>query len=381
MQQKIIDYVNYQFRFDKREDILSIKQEMISNLIDRFNDLIDQGYDEKSAYIETVKRIGNINETKEQMVDPIYYQKPTWALIAMVTVGVLAIGGFAVSIISNVVGLLITLGSIGLFSTASYALYVDSQHKRALEHDIDVQKVYFQSILKTFNKNYAFWAITIAIVFTSVILNYIILLTAGSMSEVVLNGGYGQIIAAFIVIWFIVFVILFAILKSFQGSLYKKYIHITGEPNIDDINSDSKTFVEYKQGYELILFLFLVLTTFAIWTSPVSYYEYYIGGGSVSFETTFIGAIGDFPFFIVPVIFSLALLIFMGINLKTAKMKKWGLAILSYISYILYLITISIYSEVSNGILETKTNAILIYLGILVLGQLVYFISVKKWNN
>ena len=144
MQQKIVDYVNYQFRFDQRENVEAIKQEMIVNLTDRFQDLVDQGLDEKAAYIETVKRLGHIEETIESQVNPLYIEKPTRSLIAMITVSVLAIGGLVLSVISNLVGLVVTLGSVGVFATASYALYADSQHKRAIEYDIDCQKTYFK---------------------------------------------------------------------------------------------------------------------------------------------------------------------------------------------------------------------------------------------
>lgn len=374
MHQKIIDYVNYQFRFDKRENIESIKQEMIANLIDRYDDLISKGIDEKTAYIETVKRIGNLDETNENKVDDMYIQKPSWALVSMMTVSVLAIGGLALSLISNLVGLLITLGSIGLFATASYALYADSQHRRALEHDIDSQKSYFQIILKTFNRNYIIWSMAIAIVFSSLILNFIFLLSADSISQIVLEGSFGQVIAAFLFVWFIIFIILFVILKSLQGYLYKKYIYITGDSMSKEDPSQTILMTQFKQGYELVLFLYVMLTTLTIWALPISYYEQVNGGGFGS-DTVYIGAIGDFPWFIMPVVLSIGVLIYMGNNLKTTKSPKWLLFVLSSITYIGYIVTILIHQNVLRGLLEARLTAISIFLMLSVIGQLIYFLS------
>lgn len=374
MHQKIIDYVNYQFRFDKRENIESIKQEMIANLIDRYDDLISKGIDEKTAYIETVKRIGNLDETNENKVDDMYIQKPSWALVSMMTVSVLAIGGLALSLISNLVGLLITLGSIGLFATASYALYADSQHRRALEHDIDSQKSYFQIILKTFNRNYIIWSMAIAIVFSSLILNFIFLLSADSISQIVLEGSFGQVIAAFLFVWFIIFIILFVILKSLQGYLYKKYIYITGDSMSKEDPSQTILMTQFKQSYELVLFLYVMLTTLTIWALPISYYEQ-VNGGGFGFDTSYIGAIGDFPWFIMPVVLSIGVLIYMGNNLKTTKSPKWLLCVLSSITYIGYIVTILIHQNVLRGLLEARLTAISIFLMLSVIGQLIYFLS------
>lgn len=377
MHQKIMNYVNYQFRFDKREHIEMIKQEMIANLIDRYNDLINQGYSEKDAYIETVKRVGNIDETKDLKVDEIYIQKPTWALIVMITVSVLAIGGLLVSIISNLYGLLITLGSICLFATASYALYADSQHKRALEHDIDSQKTYFQAILKTYNKNYVIWSITIAIVFSSVILNLIFLVSPDSISKIVLDGNLGQVVAVFFIMWIIIFLILFAILKSFQGFLYKKYVHITGD--FDQQKNDQTEIVHYyKQGYELILFIYFILTTLAIWASPISYYEAHIGGGGFGMETSLIGAIGDFPFLLIPLTLSFGIIVFMGFHLKESKVKKWIFFLITSLSYMSYIYTLVVYQNILPGMLEAKLTAIAIFFSISFFGHLIYLISMMN---
>lgn len=377
MHEKIKNYIHYQFRFDQRENIEMIKQEMIANLIDRYDDLIKQGYSEKEAYIETVKRVGNVDETKELKVDEIYHEKPTWALISMITVSVLAIGGLLISIISNLYGLIITVISICLFATASYALYADSQYKRALEHDIDSQKTYFQNILKTYNKNYVIWSITIAIVFSSVVLNLIFLLSTESISGIMLEGNLGQIVVVFFILWFVIFLILFAILKSFQGSLYKKYIQITG-----DLNQQNKDHIALnqltKQGYQLVLFIYFLLTTLTIWVSPLSYYESHVGGGSISMETSFIGAIGDFPFFFIPLIFSLGLIIYMGFHLNAAKVKKWILFLLTSMSYVGFILTSAIYQSVLPGLLEVKITAIAIFFSLSLVSHLIYVISLMN---
>ncbi len=370
MQQKIVDYVNYQFRFDQRENVEAIKQEMIVNLTDRFQDLVDQGLDEKAAYIETVKRLGHIEETIESQVNPLYIEKPTRSLIAMITVSVLAIGGLVLSVISNLVGLIVTLGSVGVFATASYALYADSQHKRAIEYDIDCQKTYFKSIMKTFNQNYVIWSLTVAIVFSGVVLNLIFMVSSDNLSEIILAGNLNQVILVYFLLWFFSFSVLFAILRSLQGILYQKYIHITGDSSRS--NQLRKTH-HFKHRYELILFLYVLLTTLIFWASPISYILY-SGGGMLSLETTFIAAISDFPFLSIPTVMSFLMMIWMAFNLKTTKVSRWLLFLLTTMTYIAYLFTVIMYQYQLPGTLEVNLTLVAVFLMVSLLAHFLYVI-------
>jgi len=55
MHDKIRQYVNYQFRFDERNDIEELKEEIIANLIDRYEEYRQKGLTEEEAYIEAIK--------------------------------------------------------------------------------------------------------------------------------------------------------------------------------------------------------------------------------------------------------------------------------------------------------------------------------------
>ncbi|MCF7927238.1 MAG: permease prefix domain 1-containing protein [Candidatus Izimaplasma sp.] len=266
MKNKIINYVNYQFRFDEREDIEEIKQEIIANLIDRYQDLRKEGLEEEPAYIEAIKHMGDITETKETKVDEIYQEKPSWSLIAMVTVTILAVSAVLISLFSSFIGLLVTILSITFFGTASYNLYATSQYKRAEYLDIDKQKTNLNTIMKYFRTNYLPWSISFSISLTGLCLQVMFLLTAESLTTIVSQGIFQFIIVVFI-IGLIIFLTLILLFKNIEKKLYKRYKFITGETVPSSIYH---SFMPKTSTFSWHL-VFFVIMSFILWILPVYY--------------------------------------------------------------------------------------------------------------
>lgn len=60
MIKKLESYLDYILKVNKIDD-LELKDEITSNLIDKYNDYIKKEMDEDKAYIETIKTIGDLD--------------------------------------------------------------------------------------------------------------------------------------------------------------------------------------------------------------------------------------------------------------------------------------------------------------------------------
>lgn len=81
MVKKLESYLDYILKVNKIDD-LELKDEITSNLIDKYNDYIKKGMDEDKAYIETIKTIGDFN-IEEEVIDQKFEYKPNWANISL----------------------------------------------------------------------------------------------------------------------------------------------------------------------------------------------------------------------------------------------------------------------------------------------------------
>ncbi|NLD49364.1 MAG: hypothetical protein GX660_19580, partial [Clostridiaceae bacterium] len=58
MHNKIREYVFFKLRNDHSNDHLEKKEEIISNIIERYDELFQRSNDEEYAYVEAIKTIG-----------------------------------------------------------------------------------------------------------------------------------------------------------------------------------------------------------------------------------------------------------------------------------------------------------------------------------
>lgn len=95
MNEKIRIYVNNLFKeAPNTKAVNDMKDEIISNAVDKYNDLIEEGKNDKEAYEKVILEIGNIDEIVSELAkeDPIkreYYEKSRkkTALVVSISVG------------------------------------------------------------------------------------------------------------------------------------------------------------------------------------------------------------------------------------------------------------------------------------------------------
>jgi len=129
MEDKIREYVNYQFRFDNREDIEEMKEEIIANLIDRYHEYLKEGKSKQEAYIEAIKQMGNFANVEED-IDNEFSLKPSIADVSLVVAMILSVFGLLLLFMNFLAGAITTVISIVCFSSASYYMYANSQYIR-----------------------------------------------------------------------------------------------------------------------------------------------------------------------------------------------------------------------------------------------------------
>ncbi len=340
MEKRIEQYVNYQFRFDQRTDIEDIKAEMIANLIDRYHDLVSEGMDEESAYIEAIKRMGDATQTKEAEVENSFKEKPSWARLMIITATVLAVVGLVVVLFNAFIGLLIGLASITLFITSSYHLYAESQYERAKNHNIDLQRINFVHIMKYLNKNYLLWVINLSVSFTGIIISYIVIASGESLIYIIAAGNFGQVILLYLIIWGLIFGLLLWIALTQKEKVIAKFEYLLGDRydapsnNNQSLNKIRKFLLGIKFPFEAT-YLFLTLLLFyssTIYTSFHDYSRFYVYAEMMS----------EYLYLIIPVMMHVLLAIIALFNFFKRKISNLIMLLLTIFTFIAYTVVIII---------------------------------------
>lgn len=122
MREQLIQYVN--LLFAGNDSVEDIKQEILQNTLDRYDDLIDQGKTQEAAYRLAIAGIGDINEILNPCEQPefvptgsaeMYQQKSDLNLIRIMRA--IAIGLYILSPIPLIVMDMIGLDIFGLCGT------------------------------------------------------------------------------------------------------------------------------------------------------------------------------------------------------------------------------------------------------------------------
>ena len=167
MEEKIKQYVNYQFRFDKREDIDDLKEEIIANLIDRYNEYLSSGKNPEEAYITAIKSMGDFSENPINDISPEYSIKPSIPDILLLCSTILSVFGLLIILFNVIVGTITTAISIILYSASSHYLYSYSQYVRKEYKDIEKHNLLLTKIFKYLKTNFIFWAISLSFILSS----------------------------------------------------------------------------------------------------------------------------------------------------------------------------------------------------------------------
>jgi hypothetical protein len=227
MEEKIKQYVSYHFRFDPREDVESIIEEVTSNLIDRYYELLEKTNNEQKAYIEAIKSMGSFKSKDD--IPELYKLKPDWADIAFIVSAILSIFAVIAMFIDSTLGFVLTLSSILLFSGAAYYFYAQAQYTRKEELDIEKHNIYLTKIFSYLKTCFVFWTINLAIVFSSITTGWIVFMTLANST---ITNPTNISIGGYIIITLLSFsigIIIFALIaKLIYDRLLMRYRMQTG---------------------------------------------------------------------------------------------------------------------------------------------------------
>ncbi|MGS0972072.1 MAG: hypothetical protein ACVCEJ_02355 [Candidatus Izemoplasmataceae bacterium] len=243
MEEKLQSYVEYYFRFDRSEDVKEKKAEVLANLIDRYEELLND-YDEDKAYVEAIKSMGDFYQD-EVIEHPLLAD--TGLLVALVT----AIFALVGVLFSNVLGIVLVMLSISLFAASSYYLVRHAKVVLNDEKDLDKMKFHLQKIFSYMKASFTFWSITLSFLGAKLIYSLVISMAfLGGMN----NGFSMDDVVVLLAISFIVFVILLVIFLVLSRVLYSRLMHqyylMTGDDDVDSMVSSGLSFIKDKSPSE-----------------------------------------------------------------------------------------------------------------------------------
>lgn len=242
MHDKIRQYVNYQFRFDERNDIEELKEEIIANLIDRYEEYRQKGLTEEEAYIEAIKSMGDFSQHEYNKISEEYSIKPQIPDILLMCGAILSIFGMILTLFNGIVGTIITAISILLFSGSAYYLYSYSQYIRKQYMDIEKHNLLLTKIFKYMKTSFVFWAISLSLIMTSLVITIItsiILIDSMNLSI----DDVGSIITIIVILFIGVLAIFSFIFYKIYQRLMNHYYLLTGNKELKGKIQESLDFV------------------------------------------------------------------------------------------------------------------------------------------
>ncbi|MCM1514351.1 MAG: permease prefix domain 1-containing protein [Anaeroplasma bactoclasticum] len=76
MNEKLRNYIEFLFEdAPKTKEVIELKEEMLQNLIDKYNDLVSEGKSNEAAYNIATASIGDVNDLIEQLKNRTTYQQ------------------------------------------------------------------------------------------------------------------------------------------------------------------------------------------------------------------------------------------------------------------------------------------------------------------
>ncbi len=270
MHDKIRRYVYYFLRFDSSEGNQEKKEEIISNLIDRYDAIYEETHDESYAYIETIKTIGDFVDTKKEKKLETY--KPNFAEMFLIASTVLSVFGLIIVLLNAVYGSLVIATSIVFFAVGAVYLYQQSQYVKEHDYDIDKHNYYLTKTFSYVKTNGIFWSIATAYLITMIV--YSLMITFAGPITI---SGDNAIDSIFSIILFFasIFVITFIIILLIFILIYKKsmlkYEKLTGLKSlksassiaVDFINDDKNSKIYTKKDPRIIIQIFSVFSIFS----------------------------------------------------------------------------------------------------------------------
>ncbi|HHT55009.1 MAG TPA: hypothetical protein GX012_00420, partial [Acholeplasma sp.] len=228
MEQKINTYVKYIFKLNNIKDE-EMYLEITTNLSERYSEFLNNGLNEDEAYLKTIDTLGDF-DFNDPLIDTTYQYKPNWANISLWVSLALGILATILLFISTPVSALFTGISIALYIGSAYYLYHLSQYALKTEKDINKHNELLKGIFKNLKTTFIFWNINISYWLTSIIINFIFLLT----SQTLLNntGELYAIILGYFALFAVIFTVLLIIFKNIYKNIELKYYELTQQEKL-----------------------------------------------------------------------------------------------------------------------------------------------------
>lgn len=168
MNKKLERYVNNLFKNAPRsKKVYELKEEILANLNDKYNDLLGMGYGEEEAYSKAISNIGDIEELIEDsgvevctVKDRKEYRQKSGLRIA-IAVMLYILSPTAVILIQSEIGVVILLSMVAI--ATGILIYNAYQRPRGFYFDEQEEMVFSKENMKRKNINSAIWSITVAI--------------------------------------------------------------------------------------------------------------------------------------------------------------------------------------------------------------------------
>ncbi|MDP2424952.1 MAG: hypothetical protein U1C51_06840 [Candidatus Izemoplasmatales bacterium] len=299
MEKKIREYVQHYFRNDRREDIDSLINEIIANLLDKYHHYLQSGDDEETAYVNTIKSMGDFFDQTQTSSE--YNLKPTWADVALVVSIILGVFSVVSLVLASSLAYILIILSIGSFGAAAYFLYASSQYALLQDCDVLAHNLLLKKLFKYLKSAFISWTISLSVMFGQLLASIVFLIQGSTFASLMLQGGIWTIIVIYSITFFLSFGIFIALFYLLYLRLRYRYTDLTGETTLKSHITDVKTFlymdsstpqekydqlgrkillgvnqIIHSKGYVLILSLLLILSTFFM----IGYFWHYSIGQS-----------------------------------------------------------------------------------------------------
>lgn len=268
MKEKIKIYVDHYFRFDRRPDLDHLKAEIISNLSDKYDELIESGVDSEKAYIDVIKSMGDFNPPMDDTVPIEFTELPATAEYTLPTSAIISIFAVIFMFFNTLIGGVTTAISIVLYAVGGYYLYAKAMHVKAKQLDIELHKTYLAKIFTYMKTAFFFWTVNLSYLLALIgqyVMKQVILLFRPNMEadpDAWLNFIRTANIAS-IIIFFVAFIVLMTVSYVIYKKLKYQYTLLTGETILKgkvrtsiDFLSEAPTKVKYAFWVALMSFVF-----------------------------------------------------------------------------------------------------------------------------
>jgi hypothetical protein len=239
MHKKIKDYVWFKLRNDHSSDHLEKKEEISSNIMERYDELFEQSNDEENAYVEAIKTIG---EFVEEDVEQVAY-KPEFAEMLLVSATVLSIISLLATLLSAVAGIIIVGTSITLYAVGAVYLYQYSKFTANEEYDIQKYQTFLNKTFSYMKTNFIFWSLSLSLIISQLIYSIVLVIaTISTINNMSIEDFFGVYFFS-ILGFFIVLAIIGSMFISLYRKLMKKYTDLTGDDDVQSVGMKARIFL------------------------------------------------------------------------------------------------------------------------------------------